>query len=455
MPIGIVYNPSAVSAKANLAASSASTQSSIQRLSSGARITRASDDVAGLAVGTQLQSSVTVLKAAANNTQQANALLAVADGALDNIGQMLQRMSSLASQATSASLTDASRAYLNQEYMGLMDEIDRIATNTTFNGLNLIDGTFGTAIDFDNTTNAAATIGVYGSAVTTNKLSASPLRVVESSDNTTVVLDMSATGATLDFGIAANTSLNAFQGLRIMQGTGSVTSNGNTVTTSTWEAQVGNKLFIAHAVQDVMATGANAAVTFTEFNPSGTAATFTMTNNTAAALNLTNQVDANRLASAINYALKGVVGFQVGTKGTDKVNVGIGDATSGSLGIKTTRIDSVGSATIEAKVASGGNPAVTASVGVGAVDAVERISKAIETVLANRAAVGAYTSRFDKAFNAINTSMQNQDAARGVYLDADVAEESSNLAAAQVKMNASISVLSQANEMNRSLLKLI
>ena len=196
-------------------------------------------------------------------------------------------------------------------------------------------------------------------------------------------------------------------------------------------------------------------LTFTEFNPSGAAATFTMTNNTAAALNLSSQVDANRLSSAINYALKGVVGFQVGTKGTDKVNVGVGEATSGSLGIKTTRIDSVGSATVEGQVASGGNPAVTASVGVGAVDAVERISKAIETVLANRAAVGAYTSRFDRAFNAITTSVQNQDAARGVYLDADVAEESSNLAAAQVKMNASISVLAQANEMNRSLLKLM
>jgi len=305
MPIGIVYNPSAVSAKANLAASSASTQSSIQRLSSGARITRASDDVAGLAVGTQLQSSVTVLKAAANNTQQANALLAVADGALDNIGQMLQRMSSLASQATSASLTDASRAYLNQEYLGLMDEIDRIASNTKFNGTSLLDGSFGAATSFDETTGNAATISVDAEA-TTHELDLGKLRVVQSSDNETIVLDMSVNGNGLDFDIAANDMFGDFQGIRIVQGSGMGNDGNADVTTSTWEAQVGGRLYIA---RDVFDTLDNTAVTFTEFDPIGTARTFTMTNNTGADLDLQNQVDANRLADAINYALKGRVGF--------------------------------------------------------------------------------------------------------------------------------------------------
>jgi flagellin len=447
MPIGIVYNQSAVSARTNLASATASTQSSIQRLSSGGKITRASDDVAGLAVGTQLQSNVTVLKAAANNVQQANALLAVADGALDNIGQMLQRMNSLASQATSAALNDSSRAYLNQEYLGLMDEIDRIASNTKFNGTSLIDGSFGAATSFDETTGNAATISVDAEA-TTHGLDVAKLRVVQSADNETVVLDMSAGGASLDFDLAANDLFGDFQGLRIIQGTGG--DNGNTITTSTWEAQVGGRLYIARDVVDDLD---NTAVTFTEFDPIGAARTFTMTNNTGADLALTNQVDANRLADAINYALKGRVGFQVGTTGSDKVNIGIMDSSSGALGIHQTRIDSVGTASVEA------NDMVTPNIGVvtgyGASEAVDRISKAIESVLANRAAVGAYTSRFDKAFNAISTSVQNQDAARSVYLDADVAEESSNLAASQVKMNASISVLAQANEMSRSLLKLM
>jgi len=451
MPIGIIYNPSAVSAKSNLATSSAATQASIQRLSSGNKITRASDDVAGLAVGTQLQSSVTVLKAAANNVQQANALLAVADGALDNVGQMLQRMNSLASQATSAALNDSSRAYLNQEYLGLMDEIDRIASNTKFNGISLIDGSFGTSTAFDETTGNAATISVDAEA-TTHDLSLSKLRVVKSADNETVVLDMSANGASLDFDIAANDLFGDFQGLRIIQGSGTGTNGGNNVTTSTWEAQVGGRLYIARDVFDDLD---NTAVTFTEFDPVGAAQTFTMTNSTGANLALDNQIDANRLSDAINYALKGRVGFQVGSTGSDKVDIGIGDGSSGALGIHQTRIDAVGESSVESKIAVGTTPAVAQVTGYGATEAVDRLSKAVESVLSSRASIGAYTSRFDKAFNAISTSIQNQDAARGVYLDADVAEESSNLAAAQVKMNASISVLAQANDMNRSLLKLI
>jgi len=143
----------------------------------------------------------------------------------------------------------------------------------------------------------------------------------------------------------------------------------------------------------------------------------------------------------------------LGTTGSDKVNIGIMDSSSGALGIHQTRIDSVGTASVEADTVS--TPNVAQVTGYGAAEAVDRLSKAIESVLSNRAAIGAYTSRFDKAFNAITTSLQNQDAARSVYLDADVAEESSNLAASQVKMNASISVLAQANEMNRSLLKLV
>jgi flagellin len=443
MPVGIVYNPSAVSAKANLSASSAASQSSIQRLSSGGKITRASDDVAGLAVGTQLQSSVTVLKAAANNTQQANALLAVADGALDNIGQMLQRMSSLASQATSASLTDASRAYLNQEYLGLMDEIDRIASNTKFNGTSLIDGSFGTATTFDNAVNGG--VVNLDDEITTHNLDLTKLYVVQSADNETAVLDMSGAG---DLTFTVTAVLGDFQGLRIIQGTGG--DNANTISTSTWEMQAGGRLYVARDVRDDLPAG---NTTFTEVDPASGAAAATIVMATANALDLTSQVDANRLSDAINYAMKGRVGFQVGTTGADKVSIGIIDSSSGALGIHQTRIDSVGTASVETNDMV--TPNIAQVTGFGASEAVDRLSKAIESVLSNRAAIGAYTSRFDKAFNAITTSLQNQDAARSVYLDADVAEESSNLAASQVKMNASISVLAQANEMNRSLLKLV
>ena len=138
--VGIISNIGASIAQSNLNMASAASQSSISRLSSGNKISRASDDVAGLAVGTILQTNVSTLQAALNNTSQANSLLGVADGALQNIGDILQRQKVLASEATSGSLTDTARGFLNQEFQNLKSQIDQISSSTNFNGINLLDG---------------------------------------------------------------------------------------------------------------------------------------------------------------------------------------------------------------------------------------------------------------------------------------------------------------------------
>jgi flagellin len=138
--VGIISNTAALQAQRNLEISNTQTQSSIGKLSSGKRIIKASDDVAGLAVGTILQSGVTTLKAAMTNAAQAATMLGMADGGLDNIGQMLQRQNALAAQAAAGSLDDVSRGYLDQEFQNLKKEIGRIADNSNFNGIKLLDG---------------------------------------------------------------------------------------------------------------------------------------------------------------------------------------------------------------------------------------------------------------------------------------------------------------------------
>ncbi len=140
MPVGIVTNTSALKAQANLNKASTETQASVSRLSSGSRIDKASTDVAGLAIGTILQTNVSTLKSAFTNTAQANSLLGVADGALKNIGEILQRQKALATQATSGSLSSSARAFLDAEFQNLTKEIDRISDTTNFNGITLIDG---------------------------------------------------------------------------------------------------------------------------------------------------------------------------------------------------------------------------------------------------------------------------------------------------------------------------
>ncbi len=155
--VGIISNIAALNAQTNLEKATAESQSSISRLSSGERIAKASDDVAGLAVGTILKTNVATLRAAYNNTAQAGSLLGVADGAVATIADILQRQKALASQATSGSLTDSARGFLDQEFQNLVKEIDRVSDTTNFNGIKLIDGSLFAANQISTDTRLNAT----------------------------------------------------------------------------------------------------------------------------------------------------------------------------------------------------------------------------------------------------------------------------------------------------------
>lgn len=133
-------NIAAYSAQINIGMASDSSASSISRLSSGQRIVRAADDVAAMSAGTSLRTNVTTLKMALVNTSQGASLLQVADGALNQITDILQRQKAIAVQAGAGSLTKAERGFLNEEFTNLTDEIDRLASQTNFNGVTLLDG---------------------------------------------------------------------------------------------------------------------------------------------------------------------------------------------------------------------------------------------------------------------------------------------------------------------------
>lgn len=140
-------NIAALSAQSNIGRASDSSASSISRLSSGNRIVQSSDDVAALSIGTSLRTNVTTLRVALINSSQASSLLQVADGALSQLTDILQRQQSIAAQAGSGSLTSAERGFLNQEFQNLTEEIDRIVGNTNFNGVTLLDGSLAESVD--------------------------------------------------------------------------------------------------------------------------------------------------------------------------------------------------------------------------------------------------------------------------------------------------------------------
>ena len=133
-------NIAAYYAQANIGKASSSASSSVSRLSSGNRIVRASDDVASLAAGTSLRTAVTTLRMAMINTSQGGSLLQVADGALAQITDILQRQKAISIQAGAGSMAAEERSFLNQEFQELSQEIDRLASSTNFNGVSLLDG---------------------------------------------------------------------------------------------------------------------------------------------------------------------------------------------------------------------------------------------------------------------------------------------------------------------------
>ncbi|WP_029009300.1 flagellin [Azospirillum halopraeferens] len=178
MPV-ISTNTAANSALRYLNINSENQANSVSKIASGSRITKASDDAAGLAVGTSLISDVTVLKQAATNASHGSSILQTADGGMSRISDIVQRMRSLATQAMSGAVTDTERGYLNAEFQQLIEEISGIASGTRFNDDPLLDGTgnWATGIDFRVGTEATDVITVSIADVSATGLAINALDV--------------------------------------------------------------------------------------------------------------------------------------------------------------------------------------------------------------------------------------------------------------------------------------
>jgi flagellin len=170
MPV-ISTNNAANSALNYLNINSNAETESISQLASGSRIVKASDDAAGLAIGTQLQATSAVLTQDETNVSQGTSILQSADGALAQISNVLQRMLSLATESASGQVTDAQRSQdINTEYTQLQSEITSIVSSTTYAGKALLSGSFLSNVKFLVGTTSATTLTVTIPGVVTNTL---------------------------------------------------------------------------------------------------------------------------------------------------------------------------------------------------------------------------------------------------------------------------------------------
>ena len=143
MPLIINTNVSSLNAQRQLVTSGNELATAMERLSSGKRINTAADDAAGLAISNRMTSQIRGLNQAVRNANDGISLIQTAEGALDESTNILQRMRELAIQSANGIYDDANRATLDAEVQQLIQELDRIATTTTFNGQPLLDGSMG------------------------------------------------------------------------------------------------------------------------------------------------------------------------------------------------------------------------------------------------------------------------------------------------------------------------
>lgn len=169
MPQFINTNMSALTGQRNLNKSQMANSTAMQRLSSGLRINSAKDDAAGLAIADRMTSQIKGLNQASRNANDGITLAQTAEGALGEVGNSLQRLRELAVQSANATNTASDRASLQEEASQLLSEIDRVASQTEFNGTKLLDGSF-KAKSFQIGANAGQTLDVTVNAANTKAL---------------------------------------------------------------------------------------------------------------------------------------------------------------------------------------------------------------------------------------------------------------------------------------------
>ena len=392
-------------------------EQTMERLSTGMRVNSASDDAAGLAIGSKMESQIRGLQQAVRNANDGISMIQTADGAAEEIGNMFQRMRELAVQAQNGTNGTNDLTNLNKEFASLATEIDRIASTTEFNNVKVLDGTAG-----DKTFNVGA----------------------DASDDLAVSF--------LDFNLtegAATQSAQTFD-LNITQTQlNAITAGSTFVITDSF----GNGITITDAQIDTASSSARSTLQTATLADLATAATAAMVVNTA-----------------FGDAEDGTAGgFSVADNGAEGLRFTQSVAGTGVIS-STRQTTSAGVSTDVAGAAIEANSDYSASAGVigenlsawktaGSVaqtgTTLTKIDAAIQGISAARADFGAAINTLEYSIDNLNTAVQNTMAAKSAVMDADYASETTELARTQIISQASTAMLSQANQQAQSVLALL
>jgi flagellin len=398
MSLRIYQNVEALNAHRQLAVNQSNLSKSIEKLSSGLRINRAGDDAAGLAISEKMRGQIRGLKQAQRNAQDGISLIQTAEGALQEVHSILQRMRELAVQAANDTNTDKDRQEIQKEINQLIQEIDRIAVNTQFNTKTLLDGNFNGNIHIG--ANAGQNLGLSIESMKTKDLGTdsgggTPAKQATGSIDNKLVFTATATGAAgngIEVKIIAPTDPGQEFGIDV---SGTVI----TVTLATNTPEEGGSVEVETTLQQVV----------DEIN---------------------NHNDAKTLVTA-----------SIGTEGGD----GTGTAVAGSTTLSGGEDATSGSKLDGVKVDTQAN----------ANAAISNIQAAIDQVSAERSKLGAYQNRLEHTIANLGTSAENLAAAESRIRDVDMAAQMMEFTKNQILQQAGVAMLAQANMAPQAVLQLL
>jgi len=505
MALGINTNVASISAQNQLQKSQDLSNEALERLSSGLRINSAKDDAAGLAISTRFQSQISGLGVAQRNANDGISLAQTAEGALEEITNNLQRIRDLAVQSANATNSSSDRAALNQEVQARLSEIDRISTQTSFNGQKILDGNFGNAVfqvganvgetislglststqakDIGKTADyvggtafdSAKPVGVQGTAVSAAGITANSLTIAignNSAESIKASVDESATkkGFTADSAGAKAKAINGsgVSGLTVdadttfnidFQSESASTDynlkiNGVAVITAR-DNTGGNTL-----TGDDVVSAINSNASETGVTASFDSANSRITLSAADGRNIT-------IDEAVTAGTAIADGFGAAEGDNNTANTALTAAASvtarGSLRLTATEQIVVGGGG-EAAIGYGagslalGNSALNTA-DVTTVDksntTISKVDAALGTINEFRSKLGAVQNRFESTIANLATTSENLAASNSRILDADFAAETAKLSKSQVLQQAGISVLAQANARPQQVLSLL
>ncbi|BDW95105.1 flagellin [Thalassospira tepidiphila] len=445
MALNIISNYAANVAHRNLSASDEMATRSLSKLSSGTRVVSARDDAASMAIGARLNATTQALKTATVNVGQANSMLQIADGGMATIDDILVRMKTLAVQASSGNLSDTERGFLNDEFTELRDEIDRIASSTNFNGIQLLGDGGDVAINFGDLAtggSGAALTPVNGFdnfAITDNNYWATDTDSDITDNNFEVDIDYAAGGQVIMTVNATVDGDNRSQSIDVTD----YASGGTTAIGAGENATLNfDELGLSFTVNtNFSASVSSIAADNTGASNFGSDTTFNGVTGNDSSANVVNMAADNgqQLATSIEFQVGG------GNTANDRLSINLTSVDSDTLGS--------GSSGSETSLEDLGANAINTA--AGAQNAVEVVTRAIDDLQRARAAIGTSQNRLDFAGQNLASTQENTESARSTLMDLDVAAEMTAFTSKQILVQSGVAMLAQANQMPQNLLRLL